>query len=158
MTLDIHIDYTMYMVVTPINKLPNSKSHLDYEEQMKRSIDGDLLMWDDAKDNPTYKSGGLFAFVHNSNHVEIHMVTEVLSPLHRLNTWSINVGQTDRNVLYLSPCLYVLNWNGWLSLGCPRKIQGTARIVGAHESLMEYMSTHIGLVEYSKETGEVFCS
>lgn len=142
----------VYTIVTPINKNYNSKSNRDYREQKKRSTLDLQIMWDDAKANPTKHCGGCFAFVRNGQDATFHVITNILDPSKRLSSWSDNVGQTDRNVLYLSPPIFVLPWSQWLSLGCPSKIQGTTRIVSAHESLNSFIQSKI---EYVEDTGEI---
>jgi len=147
-------NFSNVAIVTPINKNPKSKSRMDYNEQLARSIRLEQLMWDDAKGNPTHKVGGAFGFVHNSNRVEIHMILNIHDPTHRLDSWSDNVGQTDRNVLHLSPIITTISWNQWLSLGGARKVQGTTRVVSAHETLASFLRTHIGNIEHVEETDE----
>ena len=140
-----------FTVATPINKNHKSNSNRDYREQLDRHKMGLQLMWDDAKGNPTNKVGGFFAFVHNSQEVTFHIITDILPPSQRLSTWSSNVGQTDRNVLYISDPILTIPWDCWLSLGCPKKIQGTTRIVSAHNSLTKFLDNF----EYIDETGEI---
>ena len=148
-------NFSNFAIVTPINKDQKSKSRKDYNEQIIRGKRGQQIMWDDAKGNPTHKVGGAFGFVQNSNRVEIHMIIGIYNPTHRLKSWSDNVGQTDRNVLHLSPILTTISWNHWLILGGARKVQGTTRVVSAHKKLSSYLRTHIGNIEHVKETGEI---
>ena len=143
-------------IVTPINKSPKSKSNIDYQEQLQRENEGDVVMWDDAKGNPTHKVGGAFAFVHNSKKVEIHIVTAIHNTDERLPTWSYNVGQGDRNVLYLTPCLYTMDWDTWRKLGGAAKVQGTSRVVSAHDNLSEFLDPLFREMAFSSETGKVF--
>ena len=66
----------MISIVTPVCKsfkteeqrqqgIPDSRR--DYEEQLQRDKNGEQIMWDDAKGNPTKHSGGFFAFVKMEN-------------------------------------------------------------------------------------------
>ena len=151
---DIYINLDVCGIVTPINKNTNSKSHIDYKEQLERARNNQQIMWDDAKNNPTFTIGGLFGFVHNNKYIEFHLITDIQNPSQRLQSWSENVGQTDRNVLLLSAKLYTMNWDTWLSLGCPKKVQGTSRIVGAHSQLSQYFKK-FSKTSYNKETGEL---
>ena len=121
----------VFPIITPINKNKKSKSLRDYNEQIIRCKTGETMMWDDAKNNPTKKLGGLFGFVHNGKKVEIHIITNIYKPDERLLSWSDNVGQGDRNVLILTKKLLEINWKKWISLGCPKKVQGTTRVVTA---------------------------
>ena len=151
----ISSDSSVKTVVSPINKNPKSKSHIDYLEQIQRSKEEKEIVWDDASGNPTRKPGGLFAFVKNGICAEFYMVVKISDAKDRIESWSDNVGQGDRNVLTLSPMLYSMNWQEWMQIGCPKKIQGTTRIVSAHEDLVDYIYNKIGNVEFCEETGEI---
>ena len=143
---------TTRTLVSPINRNTTSKGNRDYQEQQCRHNSGELLMWDDAKGNPTKVPGGAFGFVHNGRRVEIHMVTKVCSTKDRLVSWSNNVGQTDRNVLYLTPRLLVIDWSMWISLGCPSKVQGTSRVVSAHDNLSAYLHDKLSSVNVARKS------
>jgi hypothetical protein len=153
----IAVNYNVVSVVSPINKNLKSKSSIDYDEQKSRSDKMEQIMWDDVKGNPTKTIGGLFGFVRNSIYIEFHIVTEIHLPENRLESWSENVGQTDRNVLYLSDKIYTMDWKTWLELGCAKKIQGTSRVVSAHESLTNFFKNMFRNIEVVKETGEIIC-
>lgn len=152
----VHSNYSHNAIITPINKNSKSKSAIDYQEQLKRQKEFKKTMWDDAKGNPSKHVGHPFGFVHNGKKVEIHMVTEICSVDERLPSWASNVGQSDRNVLMLTPKLLTIDWNTWISLGGALKVQGTNRVVSAHHNLSEFLQKNIGNIEYSKETDEVF--
>ena len=141
-----------FPVATPINKNHKSTSNRDYREQGIRLAKGQQLMWDDAKGNPTKQVGGYFAFVHNGVRITFHVVTSISPPSLRLPTWSANVGQTDRNALFLSDPFHTMSWDQWLSLGAPKKIQGTTRIVSAGSALKNHLKP---MAEYVDETGEI---
>lgn len=111
-------------------------------------------MWDDVKGNPTKKVGGAFGFVHNGNRVEIHLIIGIATPSDILPSWSDNVGQTGRNVLFLTPKLCDISWDDWLDLGGAVKIQGTTRVVGAHMGLCKYLDRTVGEVTFYPETTE----
>jgi hypothetical protein len=148
-------NFSNIAIITPINKNPTSKSQTDYEEQVLRGIRGEDLMWDDKKGNPTHEVGGAFGMVHNFKRVEIHMIVDVQSPENRMDSWSDNVGQNDRNVLKLSPILTTIPWETWLTIGGARKVQGTWQVISAHESLSTYLSDMFGQIEYLEETKEL---
>lgn len=153
---DINLNFNVFGIVSPINKNPNSKSHIDYIEQQQRANKNMELMWDDAKNNPTDQIGGIFGFVHNYNFIDIHMIIGIKSANERLPSWSDNVGQTDRNVLILSPKIFRMSWEQWLSVGGPKKVQGTSRVVGAHAQLSNYLKRTFPNASYDIETGELF--
>ena len=148
-------NFSNIAIVTPINKNPRSKSRQDYNEQVVRGIRGEDLMWDDKKGNPTHEVGGAFGMVHNFKRVEIHMIVDIQPSTKRLESWSENVGQSDRNVLKLSPILTTIPWETWLTIGGARKVQGTWQVISAHQTLSTYLNNMFGQIEYIEETGEV---
>ena len=115
------------IIVTPINKSLSSKSAIDYKEQLDRLQRGEQMMWDDT---PTNKAqiGDYFGFVSNFSNINWHKVTEIHPPTDRLPSWSSNVGQTTRQVLYVSPLIRSMEWSEWISLGGASKIQGTTHV------------------------------
>jgi len=146
------------IILTPIAKITRTHgpcSLSDYNEQIERGRGGMQLMWDDASGNPTNEVGGLFGFVHNSSHVEIHFVTNILPTTSRLDSWSHNVGQRDRNVLYLSHMITSIPWNVWcdeLQITIWRELC-TRRVAdeNKHNSIYNYVNH-----DYDVETGEIF--
>jgi len=138
-TVDDEYGWGSRTIVSPINKNRKSNSHRDYLEQQERFEHDQQMMWDDAKSNPTKVRGGFFGFVRNFKRVEFHRIADIKSPHNRLVSWSDNVGQSDRNVLILEDSFYTMQWEEWIGLGCPKKIQGTARVVGAHERLSRFL-------------------
>jgi hypothetical protein len=54
-----------------------------------------------------------FGFVHNDSHMNYHIVTEIHPFTERLPNWGANIGQRNRNVLYLSPEIGRHEWNEW---------------------------------------------
>ena len=122
--MSISYNNSVHSIMTTINKNVKSNSARDYREHMERVRQSAQLMWDDkcsaSEGTPTKTVGGLFVFVKNLISIEFHIVMEIHSPQNRLKSWSQNVGQTDRNVLYLSNMIYTMNWLefGKLSVGC----------------------------------------
>ena len=149
-------DKNQMTVMTPINKSPKSVSNCNYREQLQRESEGNVLMWDDAKGNPTQKIGGAFAFVHNNKSVDFHVITRIYNTDARLPTWANNIGQGDRNVLYLTPCLYTMDWDTWKKLVGPATVQRTIRVVSAHDNLSEFLDSLFKKMVFNTETGEVF--
>ena len=119
------------LILTPIAKETRTHgpdSRRDYEEQLERHDEGATWMWDDVSPKTggnRAKVGDDFAFVFNGNKVIWHTVTEVCSPEMRLPTWATNVGQSDRQVLYLSEIVRETTWSEWLAMGGYSKVQGT---------------------------------
>lgn len=123
-----------HITITPIGKgRPAStvRARTDFNEQRQRNFGihaDEFWCWDDTSQN-TSQAGQLFAFRnHNTGMFTIHRIVSVNDPSHRLESWSQNVGQTDRNVLELSHPLLHLPIHCWELLG------GSAGHMGTHRS------------------------
>ena len=117
------------IVITPIAGKKKKKkeypcSKTDFEEQLERLRTNQQVMWDDSKFNNS-KSGDIFIFWHYKKGVEFHKILGTCPPNGRLKSWSNNVGQTDRQVLYLSNEIYRMNWDEWLNVNGARRCMGT---------------------------------
>ncbi len=141
------------ITITPIaqtskKKLQDSQpdSHRDYAEQCERLGNGVTMWWDDAKGNKT-KEGDVFGFRHQDKCVEIHRVTQVFGTQHRLQSWSRNVGQSDRNVLQLTNPLCEIPWNDWATLGWHAEgtLMGTQRVMQEESriTILKYINNRI---------------
>ncbi len=114
-----------HLTITPINKELKSNSNTDFREQLVRTRTGELhWCWDDSRYNKA-KPKEYFAFLFYENKVVIHQILEIKPPSERLESWSSNVGQTNRNVLELSLPLKELTWNEWIMNDGPQSKQGT---------------------------------
>ena len=138
------IDEETVIVVTPINQDKKSNSNIDFREQLNRKDEGEEIMWDDTSGNKQ-QVGGLFVFQKNKTSkqegcVQIHRVEKVYNPEHRLESWYKNVGQHNRNVLVLSNEFIKLDWNKWMELGGPKKIQGTQHIKKNKINIINYVN------------------
>ena len=121
------------VILTPIaknkhgigSKKPDSRR--DFEEQQRRTSNGEPWMWDDASFNQAHV-GDVFGFVHNNSHVNYHVVTAIQSVENRLNSWanrpSRNSNQCNRQVLCLSNEVGRQTWEEWKEYG-GYKVQGT---------------------------------
>ena len=120
----------MNFIVTPIarNYKKSLCSKRDWEEQEERKANGYQMMWDDSVDNKA-QVGDILLVVKNEVSVTAHRITKVLDYKNRYATWSKNVGQTTRNVLYITPCLCgTIPWNIWKLAGYDHRIQATQTI------------------------------
>lgn len=114
-----------YLTITPISKNPKKKGCIDYIEQEKRtSTNGDKWCWDDSKYNKA-KKGDYFAFLFFEKRVIIHKIENIKPPSERLDSWSSNDKQQNRQVLELSNPCKELSWREWLELDGPTAKQGT---------------------------------
>jgi len=120
-------DHCKHITITPINKQLKSKSHIDYEEQLERTKMGEAQwVWDDSKYNKA-QMGEYFAFLFYGKKLVIHQIMRVKPPSERLPSWSMNVGQTTRNVLELSDPIVEISWDEWTTMGGPETHLGTYR-------------------------------
>ena len=130
------------IVITPINKNPKSNSYIDYKEQLERVANNKQLMWDDTKFNRQIE-GGLFIFCKNNISVHIHIVNKKCDHSERIPSWSKNVGQGDRNVLLISSELIKYDWVEWISMGGPRKVQGTQHVITNKKNIIDHFNNDV---------------
>lgn len=50
-------------------------------------------------------------------------IIKIDKPINRLESWADNIGQSDRNVLYLSNPIITISWPEWLELTGLKKFQ-----------------------------------
>lgn len=139
---------TTGILITPIAKVIKSKhsgpdSRRDYDEQCVRFIRGQPMCWDDDKHNNT-KVGDIFGFCKANDCVELHCVEAVHDPSHRLQSWSNNVGQHDRNVLMLSCTLCIIPWDDWVKFGWHADgLRGTQRVANekSRVQMIQYINS-----------------
>ena len=122
------------ITISPIgSSVKNNKGLIDYNEQLERTkslVDGDQFWcWDDSKHNNAVE-GQLFAFFFPktkkyAGKIVVHRIKMVKRPEHRLPSWSSNVGQTNRNVLELSPQIKEFTMDEWVDLNGPMSKMGT---------------------------------
>ena len=120
------------VVITPIAKKVKKTSPCsvtDYNELEERSVTGLEIFWDDSRSNKT-KSGDLFVFRFDSIRAVFHVVEDVSDSSNRLESWSKNVGQTDRNVLKLSKKSVIVPWEKWNEFEYYGGRQGTTHMDG----------------------------
>lgn len=115
------------MIVTPISKNVKNKARIDYEEQLSREHHGEQVMWDDTKYN-TAVPGDVFGFVTHGEKVSFRKIESIHSVNKRLPSWSVNIGQSNRQVLYLGKEIAVIPWQTWIENGGHKKVQGTQHV------------------------------
>mgnify|MGYP007011237761 CR=1 FL=1 len=49
--------------------------------------------------------------------MEFHKITRVFNSSERVKYWADITGKSDRNVLFLSPCFFIMNWKDWIDNG-----------------------------------------
>ena len=132
--------------ITPIAKAykPPDKpcSKRDWEEQQERERLGQQVMWDGPTLNRVQPVGGdLMAVWFHKKYVDIYQISKVLKPTARLSSWSKNIGQTDRQVVYLNNPLRI-DWETWLSLDGFKRCMGTGSINDAKYNIIEHWILH----------------
>ena len=122
---------TPKLLITPCAKTKKKSgpcSKTDWEEQMVRASQFKQLMWDDGPTNAS-QPGDIFILCRNNISVAFHRIQKILPPTQRLPTWAKNIGQGDRNVVYITPELTTMNWDEWLELDGAKKVQGTTAVI-----------------------------
>ena len=84
-------------------------------------------MWDDSRYNNAQVKD-YFGFVFHGKCVAIRKIIQTADPSERLPSWSLNVGQRERKVLYLSNEILRIDWNTWLELGGHKSVYGTTYV------------------------------
>jgi hypothetical protein len=129
-------DISRKITMTPINlvteKLPiNSKTMKARQDYIREqpNFENGKSKWDDCANNTT-EIYDYFAFVRQlEDYVEVFQVVNILPAIERPDYWDIPEHQA-RNVIYLSPILYVMSWQDLKnSLGYNEtfKLQGTLK-------------------------------
>jgi hypothetical protein len=96
------------------------------------------LVWDDSRFNKT-QQGDLFGFWFYEQYVKVHVVQNVTSPSTRLESWSDNVGQEDRNVVTLSREYQIIKWDKWIELDGAKRCMGTAPVKKGRTQILNYL-------------------
>ena len=139
-----------YLTITPVSKNIKNKGRIDYNEQERRtSTHGYKWCWDDSKHNKA-KIGEYFAFLFFEKRVIIHKIENIKPPSQRLDSWSQNDGQHDRQVLELSNPLKELSWREWLASNGPECKQCTYTTETTKRPLLHEM-----LMKIEKESENV---
>ena len=145
----IHFTANSAMIITPIatkihegERMINEKKKgpIDYLEQMKRGENNCQMMWDDTRYNLS-RYGEMFGFYKYKMCVEIHKILKVSPPTNRLPSWSTNVGQGTRNVIYLSPMIKRIPWDEWISMDGAKRCMGTANVNKGLDKIRAYANT-----------------
>ena len=134
-------------IYTPICKTYKKKgdpdSRKDFEEQEKLTKQGNTWMWDADRKNKA-KIGDIFAFTKYKDKIQFHIINQVFDPSQRIESWRDNVGQQNRNVLYLSEPICTMTWEDWISLNGAKRIMGTTVATRNKSSeILEYISKHV---------------
>jgi hypothetical protein len=133
---------TLY--ITPISQTYKKKigipcSRKDWEEQEKRELLNKQVMWDGPSLNIQQpKKNDLLTIWKYQKCVIIYKITDVYSPKFRLDSWSMNIGQSERNVIYLKK-LIIIKWDIWIQLGGHKRCMGTNIIKTFRDNIILYI-------------------
>ena len=136
------------LFITPISKTYKAHgsgacSRRDWDEQLERENNGEQVMWDGpSKNYPKPTAGDLMSVWHHNKFVKIYVITEVHDPGHRLPSWTQNIGQSDRVVVYLA-CLHKIDWDTWISIGGHKRCMGTSLIKTHAEPILAHIQDQI---------------
>lgn len=133
-------------LITPIAKEYKTRggpcSKKDWDEQRSRGENFDQMMWDDSHKNESQKGDVLIVWHHDKG-VTFHRIEAIHPPNQRLPSWSSNVGQTDRQVLYISSEFARMNWNDWSNIGGHQRCMGTAPVITLAPKLQDFLNKNI---------------
>jgi len=130
--------------ITPIaqkykDTLGEPCSRRDWEEQVERMLDGHQLMWDGPSQRITQPLvGDLMVIWKHKKPITIYTITNVVSSKKRLKSWSSNIGQTDRCVVYLNNPK-VIEWDQWIILGGHKRCMGTGTLINAAPQILDHL-------------------
>ena len=136
---EFYIETDCNILITPISKKYKSKgacSRKDWEEQMIRASKFEQMMWDDSSRNSS-KPGDIFIAWHFLKGVTFHRITEIKSVNERLSSWSTNVGQSDRQVLYITREFASMDWDSWIKIGGHSRCMGTGNVSTAKKNILD---------------------
>jgi hypothetical protein len=131
--------------ITPIAKTYKTKegqpcSRGDWEEQISRSVNGSPLVWDGPPlTHVQPRIGDLMVVWKHKKHVTIYGITDVRPPSDRLPTWSMNIGQSERQVLTLENPR-VIGWDSWIALGGASRCMGTSIVKSSRENIIRLLT------------------
>ena len=133
------------ILITPISKNKKSSppcSKTDWEEQEQRKRNNQQMMWDDSKNNGSQIGDILIVWRHKCR-VSFHLIEDIKKPEKRLPSWSNNVGQTKRNVLFISPEFASMNWEEWLKNGGWTRVMGTSAFKKNERQILQKINNYI---------------
>lgn len=128
----------LQLIISPITPDEKKPARRDFIEQCQRIKNGLPLVWDDSSHNKAM-IGDKFGFWFYQKKIHIHTIIDVKNPKHRLDSWSENVGQGDRNVITLSNDYIVIPWDDWIVLNGAKRCMGTAHVKKGLIDILKYI-------------------
>lgn len=140
------------LLITPISKNYNKTrpcSKKDWDEQQDRYKRGEQMMWDDSKYNKS-KKGDIIAIWKYKKGVSFHHIEKVENTQSRSESWSQNVGQTDRNVILLSPEFSYFKWDKWIEIGGHKRCMGTSYVTTSKNKILNELKKILNVLKNEK--------
>lgn len=126
------------LIISPITPDEKKPGRIDFIEQCQRINKGLPLVWDDSLHNKA-RIGDKFGFWFYQKKIHIHTIIDVKNPKHRLDSWSENVGQGDRNVITLSNDYIIIPWDDWIALEGAKRCMGTKHVKKGLSDILNYI-------------------
>jgi hypothetical protein len=144
--------------ITPIakeyKKTGEPCSKRDWEEQIQRGKDNKQIMWDGPALNRTQPiPGDLMAIWFHQKGIHLYEIIQVLHPSSRLPTWSTNIGQSERHVVYLDNPIKI-SWDDWISMGGFKRCMGTTSFSETNQAkytILEYWKSSRGIMNQKRK-------
>lgn len=105
------------LTITPISAARDRSSALDHYTEL---AENHVWKWNDGVHKSSVVGDG-FAFFFYKQRLVFHRILDIKGPEHRLPSW----GESNRNVVILTPPLFEISWDEWISLNGYTRCMGT---------------------------------
>jgi superfamily II DNA or RNA helicase len=105
------------LTITPISAARDRSSALDHYNEL---AENHVWKWNDGVHKSSAVGDG-FAFFFYKQKLVFHRILDIKGPEHRLPSW----GESTRNVVILTPPLFEISWDEWISLNGYTRCMGT---------------------------------
>ena len=105
------------LTITPISAARDRSSALDHYTEL---AENHVWKWNDGVHKSSVVGDG-FAFFFYKQRLVFHRKLDIKGPEHRLPSW----GESNRNVVILTPPLFEISWDEWISLNGYTRCMGT---------------------------------
>jgi superfamily II DNA or RNA helicase len=105
------------LTITPISAARDRSSALDHYTEL---VENHVWKWNDGVHKSSVVGDG-FAFFFYKQRLVFHRILDIKGPEHRLPSW----GESNRNVVILTPPLFEISWDEWISLNGYTRCMGT---------------------------------
>ena len=105
------------LTITPISAARDRSSAFDHYTEL---VENNIWKWNDGVHKSSAVGDG-FAFFFYKQKLVFHRILDIKGPEHRLPSW----GESTRNVVILTPPLFEIQWDEWISLNGYTRCMGT---------------------------------